>query len=35
MNFYIGDINKEEIASEMVRKFQQLNYSIGLNNVQK
>ncbi|MDG0820075.1 competence protein [Staphylococcus equorum] len=33
--FYIGDINKEEIASEMVRKFQQLNYSIGLNNVQK
>lgn len=33
--FYTGDVNKEEIAREMVRKFQKLNYSIGRNNVQK
>ncbi|MDG0843250.1 competence protein [Staphylococcus equorum] len=33
--FYIGDINKEEIANKMVRKFQKLNYRIGRNNVQK
>ncbi|KRG08991.1 competence protein CoiA [Staphylococcus sp. NAM3COL9] len=33
--FYTGDVKKEEIASEMVRKFQQLNYRIGRNNVQK